>query len=111
MNYFDKEEAIKRLPVISNKALYDAVDLALWLYLEKGWTLVRAVAKASEKRHYKPKSHIEKLFRVAVPQEIINSRQCIPNYKKDNGLRCRLRMLRFMEKEAAHHIKDIIQRD
>lgn len=60
---FTKEEAMKDLPFIEDKALYKGGDLALWLYLDKHWSFKSAVNKAAEKHSVKPKIAIERLLR------------------------------------------------
>lgn len=107
MKKINKEEAVKRLPPIDDTALRDAVELALWLYLDKGWTLKGAVSKASEKRNFKPKSKIEKLVRYAIPAEEILSRKKIPKNRQDKNVVHRNAMMNRIDIDAAYHMKNI----
>ncbi|MCQ8822335.1 hypothetical protein NQT65_19265 [Pseudoalteromonas agarivorans] len=107
MKKINKEEAVKSLPPIDDAALRDAVELALWLYLDKKWTLKGAVSKASEKRYFKPKSKIEKLVRYAIPDEEILSRKKIPQNSQDKNVVHRNAMMKSMEIDAAYHMKNI----
>ncbi|WP_318493498.1 hypothetical protein [Photobacterium leiognathi] len=82
---YSKAEAIKDLPPISDKKLYTAVELGLWLYLDKRWSFQKAINKAAEKHKIKPKNAIEKIMRSVIPDEIFLGRMNYPSQKKKNN--------------------------
>lgn len=107
---------MKELPYISDKALFQGVSLALWLYLDKCWSLKAAVDKAAEKYSVKPKSSIEKMLRKVVPEELILDRMSFVRVKtktgrppcRDSGVRVQ-KMIKIA-KDANQHIIDITKR-
>ncbi|CAH9062342.1 hypothetical protein PSECIP111951_02670 [Pseudoalteromonas holothuriae] len=103
-----KEEALKQLPFIDDKNLYQAVELALWLILEKNSPLKRAISIASNKKGYKIKAHIEKYVRDVIPREFFLARQsqnAPPEAKRE--VANRMRAFARMEKQDKQHIDDI----
>ncbi|GAD03618.1 hypothetical protein [Agarivorans albus] len=111
---FTKEQAVKELPFIKDKALYKSVDLALWLYLDKHWCLKNAVNKAAEKHSIKPKVAIERLLRQVIPEELIWERMsgAKPRNKQPVSKETAIRSQKVnkMEKEAKSHVIDITRR-
>lgn len=111
---FTKEEAVKGLPFIEDKALYKAVDLALWLYLDKHWGFKSAVDKAAEKHSVKPKIAIERLLRQVIPEELIWDRMngAKPRNTKSISKEAAVRNQKMnkMEKDAKNHVVEITRR-
>ncbi|MFC0118309.1 hypothetical protein ACFFK7_10370 [Pseudoalteromonas xiamenensis] len=70
-----KEEAMANLPYIEDKAIYQAVSLALWLLIDKGRPLKASVDIAAGKFTARPKVGIERLIREVVPAEFFAERQ------------------------------------
>lgn len=54
--------------------LKEAISLALWLVKDKDYNLKKGVAKASEKRGYKIKAHIERGVRKRLPEDFLADR-------------------------------------
>ena len=111
---FTKTEAMLALPSIDNKDLYQSVDLALWLYLDKHWTLKSAVNKAADKHSIKPKIAIERLLRQVIPEELFwdrmsraKSRNTQP-VSKESAVRSQ--KMKKIEQDAKSHIIDITRR-
>ncbi len=67
-----KIEAVKNLPNIEDSDLFKAVDLALWLIIDKNASLTKALQIAT--KHYSVKAHINKYVRIAIPQEFFDKR-------------------------------------
>ena len=109
---FSKNEAIKDLPFIEDKALYRGVNLALWLYLDKHWSLKNAINKASEKHSVKPKIAIERLMRQVIPEEVIWSRVYKPKNARSvsKGSAIRAEKMKKLEKDGKNHIIEITMR-
>ncbi|UKA04821.1 hypothetical protein [Photobacterium damselae] len=111
---FTKEEAVKDLPFIEDKALYKGIDLALWLYLDKHWSFKNAVNKAAEKHSVKPKIAIERLLRQVVPEEVIWDRMSgikprnAQPASKETAIRGQ--KMKEMEKDSKNHVVDITRR-
>ncbi|KLV03518.1 hypothetical protein ABT56_18975 [Photobacterium aquae] len=111
---FTKKEAMKDLPFIEDKALYKAVDLALWLYLDKHWNFKNAVNKAAEKHSVNSKIAIERLLRQVIPEEIFWDRMngakpknTQPTLKETT---IRSQKIKKMEMDAKNHVADITRR-
>tara|TARA_Y100000588_G_scaffold153442_1_gene167605 strand:- start:74753 stop:75100 length:348 start_codon:yes stop_codon:yes gene_type:complete len=108
---FTKEDAMKDLPFIKDKALYKGVNLALWLYLDKHWNLKNAVNKAAEKHSVKPKIEIERLLRQVIPEELFWDRmigskpRIVKPISKEKAIR--KQKMKKMEKESKDHVVDI----
>ncbi|PAY03173.1 hypothetical protein CKO50_01205 [Pseudoalteromonas sp. HM-SA03] len=105
-----KDKAKSKLPFIEDKNLYQAVDLALWLILEKNRSFKSAVSIASSKRGYKVKAHIEKHIRDVIPPEFFLARQsqnAPPEAKAETA--SRMRAYANMEKQNKQHIDDITE--
>ena len=77
-----KSIAMKRLPYIRDKSLYNAVGLALWLYLDKHSSLKYAISKAAEKHAVTPKVSIERLLRQAIPESVFLERMVLTKPKR-----------------------------
>lgn len=109
---FTSGEAVKELPLIDDKNLFQAVSLALWLYLDKHWGLKTAVNKAAEKYSIKPKVAIERLMRQVIPEEVIwgraNGTKRTNGKGRDSGAGNGRIIL--MEKSSRKHINDIAKR-
>lgn len=111
---FTKAQAMKALPFIEDKALYKAVDLALWLYLDKHWSFKNAVNKAAEKHAIKPKVTIERALRSVIPEEVFFDRMhrpaspSVPAGSKNDAIRTS--KLKRMEKNATSHFNEITKR-
>ncbi|GLX85070.1 hypothetical protein tloyanaT_13220 [Thalassotalea loyana] len=108
---YTKQQAINDLPFIDDKDLFRAVDLALWLYLDKRKSLKYSINKAAEKRNYKPKAAIERLMRNVIPEELIWDRvgEAMPPNKAKASKESivQKQKLKKIEKEGIQHVKDI----
>lgn len=71
---FTSQEALKELPFLAEPGLYQAVSLALWLYLDKHWAFEASINKAAEKRNYKPKTHIRRAMKQVIPEDVFEAR-------------------------------------
>lgn len=113
--YIPKSEAMAALPYISDVELYKAVSLALWLILDKGMPLKYGVDTASRKHNVKPKIAIERLIRIAIPEEFFWSRMGSARPApartnigtSDKNAANRAAKMKKIEKEAKRHIRDI----
>ncbi len=108
---FTKKQAMEGLPLIQDEALRKGVDLALWLYLDKHWSLKQAIKKASEKHNVKPKVGIERLMREAIPEEVFWERMnsVKPHKASSNSKEAAIRNQKMakMDKESKTHVYDI----
>jgi hypothetical protein len=108
---FTKAQAVELLPFIEDTHLSKAVDLALWLYLDKHWRFKNAINKAAEKHRVKPKVAIERVLRQVIPEEVFYQRMSQPTSKsqgpssKDAAIRSS--KLKSMERNATSHLSDI----
>tara|TARA_B100001245_G_C22764893_1_gene369959 strand:+ start:277 stop:648 length:372 start_codon:yes stop_codon:yes gene_type:complete len=116
---FTKKDAQKDLPVIEDSNLKNAVDLALWLYLDKHWSFKWAIKKAVEKHPVKPKNQVEKILRSIIPEEVFwermnNAGKNIQTNNKDKkevvSSAIRSQKLKKMEKDGKKHISDIVKK-
>ncbi len=116
---FTKKDAQKDLPVIEDSNLKNAVDLALWLYLDKHWSFKWAIKKAVEKHPVKPKNQVEKILRSIIPEEVFwermnNAGKNIQTNNKDKkevvSSAIRSQKLKKMEKDEKKHISDIVKK-
>lgn len=109
--YVPKEEAKKALPHIDDPQMFKAVDLALWLILEKGKALKYAVNIAAGKHGAKPKAAIERYIRMAVPEEFFWERAASAKPKGvgtvSKSAATSGQKLKRMEKEGKRHVSDI----
>ena len=89
------------------KRLRDAISLGLWLVRDKGWSLKNGVKKASEKRDYKVKAHIEKGIREQLPEDFLIDRalDLRPRAVKED-----IKTKAEKEKQR-QHIKDILKKE
>lgn len=112
--YIPKEEAKKALPFIEDLQMLKAVDLALWLILEKGKALKYAIDIAANKHGAKPKTEIERYIRVAVPDEFFWDRAGSARPKGvgtvSKSAAVRGQKMKKMEKEGKAHVRDISKR-
>lgn len=69
MLYISLDQAKKSLPYIEEHALFRAVDLALWLIIEKDESLKKAIDTAYRKHTPKTKKSVEVLVRSAFPDD------------------------------------------
>ena len=102
---------MKELPFIDDKNLFRAVDLALWLYLDKNWNLKNSINKAAEKHNVKPKISIERLIRAAVPEEVFWDRMSDAKptaIKASQDTTVRQQKLKKLDQEGRKHVNDIV---
>lgn len=112
-----KSIAMKRLPYIKDRSLYQAVGLALWLYLDKRTSLKNAINKAAEKHAVSPKALIERLLREVIPEDVFLSRMVATKPKRKKQVTktrtkeeaLRIQMMKKMESESKQHISDIVR--
>lgn len=66
-----KQQALSELPKIEEKRLYAAVEMALWLLIDKKASLRHSIDTAAKKHSYKPKSEIERYVKLALPNSFL----------------------------------------
>jgi len=112
---FNKEQAIKNLEHIEDYNLYKAVDLTIWLYVDKKLSFEKAINIAANKRGIKPTSKIKNIVINAIPKEYFLARRANAQSQwarekinKDNVSR---RQIQRMDTEARRHLSDIMFKD
>lgn len=112
--YIPKEEARKALPHIEDPQMFKAVDLALWLILEKGKALKYAIDIAANKHGANPKAAIERYLRMAIPPEFFWERAGSARPKGvgavSKSAAIRGQKMKKMEQEGKKHVSDISKR-
>lgn len=106
-----KQEAIRSLPYIEDAELRNAVTFAIWLIIDKASPLKRSIDTAAKKYSVKPKAAIDRMVRIAIPEEFFLSR--VSSYrpsegtKTDRGTANRIAKMKKIEQLNKQHIRDI----
>lgn len=109
-----KQEAIRSLPYIKDAELRNAVTFAIWLIIDKSSPLKRSIDTAAKKYSVKPKVAIERMVRIAIPEEFFLSR--VSSYRPSHGIKFdkssanRIAKMKEVEQLNKKHIRDISSR-
>ncbi|PSW29160.1 hypothetical protein C9J21_19940 [Photobacterium phosphoreum] len=100
-----KSDISKTLPKIDDSNLSAAVDLSLWLYLDKHYTFKGCINISAKKYAIKPKLKLEKLLRSIIPESVFYKRSKEATKRRPMGER---NGLYAVAHKAERHIKDIV---
>lgn len=99
---FTINDAKSEMPLIHDENLKKAVELSLWMYLEKNFTLKRAIETPAKKHAIKPRAALEKVIRQIIPEEYFFSRMKYPKVGGVANFR-----LHKLDKDNVKHIQSI----
>lgn len=101
------KKAQRSVPFATDINTKRAVNLAIWLIIDKRWTKKNAINKAVEKNKGTKKIRIQEIINIAIPAEFFAMRRA--EGAISSGVARRMVDERMSAKYSESHIKDIME--